>query len=74
MAGLSRCREGGAIVIISDAEIAALADRLVARADGPGHGSAGGWADMRLAARILRRILADGTVHGFIRLDDGGER
>jgi len=58
-------------MIVTDREIIALAARLRARAtsvvlsDQPSLQN-----DMRLAARILERILQDGTVHGYIRLDN----
>jgi hypothetical protein len=60
-------------VIVTEHEIAALTDRLLARgnsallSDQPAM-----QADMRLAARILRRFLQDGTVLGYVRLDDDG--
>jgi hypothetical protein len=64
-------RYAGAAMIVMESEIAALVERLMARAnsilfrDQPDQ-----QPDLRLAARILARVLVDGTVHGFVRLDD----
>jgi len=62
-------------MIITDAEISSLTDRLLARADSVLLSDQPAMqADMRLAARILRRFLQDGTVLGYVRIDDDGAR
>jgi len=60
------------VSVITENEIDALSDRLLASADSvllrdrPEM-----QADMRMAARILRRFLQDGTVFGYVKVDDG---
>jgi hypothetical protein len=60
--------------IITEAEIAALADRLQARASSIlSTDQRSARDDLQLAALVLQAILRDGTVHGFLRIaGDGG--
>jgi hypothetical protein len=57
-------------MIVLDREVAALAARLRARAGSVLlNGMPDTQADMRLAGRILERVLQDGLVFSHIRLD-----
>jgi len=56
-------------MIVTDEDIGAPTDRLLAStACDPRQ-----QADMRLAALVLRRLIQDGTVFGYVRLDDDAE-